>query len=259
MAERRRVGSEPALIPVADARAARAACEEVYANRPRWVTRRLNGKPPMHTLGRAAYLDLDPARPERHADYFADAGEQARWAGPAVRELTAGVRAALAEHLHAPVDVAAGLPAPGFHVFVGAAIPRTDCVARASDCASSHFDLQYRRIDWERRYAEVDLSETISFTLPLRLPAAGGGLTVWEALTLERMRDALAAGRFADLASAAHAVPGEDVRYAVGTLVVHGGHVLHQIAGVPRASVLDERITLQGHGVFADGAWRVYW
>jgi hypothetical protein len=73
------------------------------------------------------------------------------------------------------------------------------------------------------------------------------------------MRVDLASGRWADIASAAHATPGARIPYTVGRVVVHSGHLLHQAAGVTKVAVTDERITLQGHGVFADGAWRLYW
>jgi hypothetical protein len=34
---------------------------------------------------------------------------------------------------------------------------------------------------------------------------------------------------------------------------------LCQIAAVDRAYPDDERITLQGHGLYCDGAWTIYW
>ena len=42
-------------------------------------------------------------------------------------------------------------------------------------------------------------------------------------------------------------------------MVVHSGHVLHQIAPISVVGGDDRRITLQGHGMWASGAWRLYW
>jgi len=47
--------------------------------------------------------------------------------------------------------------------------------------------------------------------------------------------------------------------YQPGTLVLHSGHMLHQIAPVPSVEPDDERIALQGHGIFYDGGWKLYW
>ena len=47
--------------------------------------------------------------------------------------------------------------------------------------------------------------------------------------------------------------------YTPGVLMLHSGHTLHQIAAVDQAYPDDERITLQGHGLYCDGAWTIYW
>ncbi|KYF55854.1 hypothetical protein BE08_05030 [Sorangium cellulosum] len=245
-------------IPIADPALCAAACREIYAQRPRWRTRRLFSQPPFYTLGAASYLDLGFAAGSID-DYLGDAGSLWLWAGDAVLAIVERVRAALADRLGEAVEYPAVLPSPGFHLFIGAAIPRNDCSRRPEDCASSHFDMQYRHIPWTRWYTSIDLERTISFTLPLKLPAAGGGLTVWRSLTLERLRADLESRVFPDLSAAAGATPSATIPYTVGALVVHRGHMLHQAAGIARAKVKDERITLQGHGVFADGAWRLYW
>ena len=47
-------------------------------------------------------------------------------------------------------------------------------------------------------------------------------------------------------------------RYEPGSIVIHDGHVLHQIEAWPA----DEgvcRITMQGHGIFLAGKWHIYW
>jgi hypothetical protein len=249
---------EPIEIPIAEPALCVSACREIYAQRTRWRARILNDQPPFYTLGAASYLDLGFTAGSID-DYLSDAGSLWQWAGESVLAVIDRVRARLADQLEQPVEYPPTLPSPGFHIFIGRAIPRVDCGGKREDCGSCHFDLQHEFIPWARWYTNVDVENTISFTLPLNLPAAGGGLIIWESLSLERMRDYIRKDRIGEIESAAHATPGTTLRYAVGRLVLHNGHMFHQMAGVPKISVRDERITLQGHGVLADGVWRLYW
>ena len=47
-------------------------------------------------------------------------------------------------------------------------------------------------------------------------------------------------------------------RYEPGSIVVHDGHVLHQIEAWPAGEGVC-RITMQGHGIFLAGKWHIYW
>jgi hypothetical protein len=42
-------------------------------------------------------------------------------------------------------------------------------------------------------------------------------------------------------------------------MMLHSGHILHQIAPVAETDPEDERITLQGHGLYCAGTWFLYW
>ena len=48
--------------------------------------------------------------------------------------------------------------------------------------------------------------------------------------------------------------------YAVGSGVIHSGHMVHQIANTSFAAG-DARVTIQGHGAYSPsaGAWLIYW
>lgn len=251
-------GFNTSEIAVADPSLCAAACREIYEQRQRWRAHRLNNQPPFYTLGAASYLDLGFASRSLD-DYLGDAGFLWHWAGDAVLTIIGRVRDELTAHLQKDVRFSPVLPAPGFHILIGAAIPKTDCARAVQDCRSSHFDMQYRYIPWERWYASIDRASPVSFTLPLKLPAAGGGLTLWESLSVEQLRADVASNRFPDMVSAANATSSTTIPYRVGSMVVHSGHLLHQMAGIAKRSVTDERITLQGHGIFADGAWCLYW
>jgi hypothetical protein len=246
--------TKPLLLQVAEAANCAAACTEVYAAHARWICRMLNDEPPFYTLGAASYLDLRFATGSIN-EYLSH--PRAVWAstGPAVATLLDDVRGALACVLDAPVEYAPQLPSPGFHIFIGRAIPQVDCTRCSSGCRSCHFDLQHTLIPWERWYSDVDASQTLSFTLPINLPAAGGGLTIWKSLTL----DQFGPSDQIEIPTMAYITASETIRYALGHLVLHDGHVLHQVAAVSPVSVTDERITLQGHGILADDAWRLYW
>jgi hypothetical protein len=109
-------------------------------------------------------------------------------------------------------------------------------------------------IDW-RTIGVPDRRQQISATLPIALPAEGGGLLLWninrmeiEAMTPEARRTHNAANRTA-------------VRhpYTPGHLVAHSGHQLHQIPSAAHPQPDDERITLQAHALPVDGRWIVYW
>lgn len=258
---------EPTIIEIADPALCAAVCREIYAQRQLWRAWRLNGQPTFYTLGAVSYLDLR-FRLRSVDEYLRAAGSLWRWAGEPVRTIFERVRSALEHHLGARVEYPAVLPTPGFHIFIGAAIPKTDCSRNVSDCGSSHFDLQYDEIPWDRWYTHVDFENAISLTLALKLPAAGGGLTFWESITLEGVRAASAKLGFSDIyqgyeklsiPSLANTTPCSTIPYAVGSMVLHNSHVLHQMAGIGKVSVADERITVQGHGVLADGAWRLFW
>lgn len=247
-----------AMLDVVDAAVCLDVCREIYAQRHLWRGWSLNGQPTFYTLGAASYLELGFAhRPTE--EYLGAAGFLWEWAGDVVQTTVEKVRQVLEIHLGARVEYPAGLPAPGFHIFIGAAIPKTDCTRERAGCGSSHFDMQYQHIPWNRWYTHIDSENTVSFTMALKLPAAGAGLLVWESLTVERMREQSTNLQTSDIPSAANVTPCLMIPYRMGSMVVHNGHVLHQIAGVQQASVKDERITLQGHGIFADGAWRLYW
>jgi len=258
---------QPTIIKIADPALCEDACRAIYAQRPRWRGWRLNGQPTFYTLGGVSYLDLR-FRLKSVDEYLNSAGSLWQWAGDATLSIFERVRCALETCLGAPVEYPAVLPPPGFHIFIGAAIPKTDCSRNVLDCGASHFDLQYDEIPWDRWYADVDFSRAISLTLALKLPAEGGGLTYWDSITLESVRASSERRGFADIyegydvlnvPALANVTPSSTIPYAVGSMVVHDSHVLHQIAGIAKTRATDERITVQGHGVFADGAWRLFW
>jgi hypothetical protein len=227
------------LLSAAEVAAVRGG---VYGERPSWVHR----GPAFHTLGTPSYLDLAPGAPP--AEYH----RLAALHRPLLRRrfgwLYDRLAAALTDRLDAPVRYTETFALPGFHLWLAGAVflrPR----------APVHFDLQYQFFTWPNG---VDPDRVLSFTLPIRLPAAGGGLNTWEAGYSE-FRDALRRGWVDCAGDLRRFHPLRYVPYTPGELVAHSGHLLHQVA--PSSSVRDddERLTLQGHGIWHGDHWLLYW
>jgi hypothetical protein len=156
------------------------------------------------------------------------------------------VLAALAKLLGRKVVLAPGLAVPGFHIFL--AHP-----AFLQPVASVHLDLQYLQHPW-KDLGPPDFDHPVSFTLPVSLPAGGGGLRVWrQGVGDARRLDA------AEMQALLNRQDPEHVPYAAGSLVIHDGHLVHQIAPAVCLAADDERITLQGHALRCDDVWYAYW
>lgn len=210
--------------------------------------------PGLHTLGCAAYMDApDPGLIQR-LDLKVDAQDDYVLRSERLNTMLSqhfswiydALRAGLSKALGEPVDFCRGRALPGFHIFASHPVYET----RSEPSHHVHVDRPYRGLDWSA-FGEIDFSRTISFTLPLQLPSTGTGLRVWdvefgpESMTVEETRNALSRS-----ASALHT-------YVPGRLIVHSGHAPHRIE--PWGYVEGERrITMQGHGLFFDGGWKIY-
>ncbi len=235
----RRVSSLSTLgeIDVLSAGECQEVADAVLGDREAWTPRSPSGL--FFTLGVNAYMDLAHAA-DAHASYFGPA----RGANLLLKQRFAGVHAKLAQALEQelglPTKYADDLAMPGFHIWVGLGIPRRPG-------ASIHFDLQYQRLLTRPQYAHA--SGTVSFTLPVRLPAAGSSLRVWPCTYPDDV-SRMAAFQQTDP---------EIVPYHLGRAIVHNGHVLHQIGATPSVQPGDFRITLQGHGLVVDEVLVLYW
>jgi hypothetical protein len=222
----------------------------VNALAPHWIERKPGA---LHTLGTAAYLDVPDAKTSEHfampidpALYYRRTAEL----NPLLREHFGRVHERLADslaaHLGAPCRYTTRCALPGFHIFSAA----PEWSAQAAHVP--HFDRQFAGLDW-RASGEIDFHRSISFTLAVKLPVEGGGLKTWEvdyyalmAMPIEQRKDFI------------RAQPRTLHTYRVGGWVCHSGNALHQIAPW-QCHPGDQRITLQGHGLFYDGAWNLYW
>lgn len=214
----------------------------VHAERAHWRAR--HGQHPFFTLGTASYLD---AREGRFTDYLAMAAESNPVVARRFGWLLERLRLAIETHVGGQAAFHPSLALPGFHIFLfHAAFRQTG--------AAVHYDLQYELIDWSP-IGSPDVGAQLSMTLTIALPAAGGGLLVWN-INRRALDGMTPAERVAH--SRANRVARREP-YTVGHVAVHSGHELHQIGPAPDLRPGDERITLQAHAVPVDGRWIIYW
>jgi len=233
-------------IPLLDVTDCERVASAVSNLRDHWIPRT---RPPtsFFTLGVASYMDLSsPAEQGLTRNYYEEAPifnalilDRFGW-------LLKLIQDALNDTLGLTTCFCPRLAVPGFHIFEHLAIPTTDL-------ASIHSDLQYQLIQWGDCATLLDFRNPVSFTLPIKLPAGGGGINEWD-LTYEEMTLA-----HLDLATSLRSRRKSFQPYSIGSLALHSGHYLHQIAGVADVQPGDQRITLQGHGLRRGTDIILYW
>ncbi|MGH1394633.1 MAG: ATP-grasp domain-containing protein [Trichormus sp.] len=227
-------------------------CNEIYETiqtlKEHWITR---GQEPasFFTLGTASYLDFLNL-PEFAGDYYTRAKQYNYLLQQHFGWLYELVKTSLEKQLQAPVNYHPDFALPGFHIWEIPAI-------FTKSTASVHFDLQYQNLNWQEQ-ENIDFQRTISFTLPIKLPHLGGGLNVWD-LTYDEYINGRDPNYLGDVEVMKRFRNKTVHPYNVGKIVIHGGHSLHQIAAIAQLYPGDERITLQGHGIYHNGQWLLYW
>lgn len=228
---------ELTVLTEAECQAVRAT---VYDLQSAWLRR--NPMVPFFTLGAASYLDA-ASHPE---NYYATA----KHSNPVLQEqfswLYERVALVLSQQLQAPVNYQHAFALPGFHVYLSSKVFE-------QPIASIHCDLQYQLLDW-RFASNPDLTQPLSFTLAISLPRHGGGLNVWDL----HYHDIIDVNRETML-QRVRSQPQQFHPYQVGTLILHSGHTIHQAAPARDVQPDDDRITLQGHCLFSQGQWHLYW
>jgi hypothetical protein len=239
--------------PVLEPEACAAVAEGLLDLEPFWLPRQ--PRLPFYTLGATHYYDItgNRGRPyERLVDQY----------NPLLLgcfgALYGSLRSCLGERLGARVTFAEGAALPGFHIF--AADP-VFAPSEAHDVTEAQY---YARrgldghpgnpIHTDGAHEALGFKgETLSFTLPIQLPAGGAGLRIWPLKECDR-------GGLDErgLQALLAATPHRDHTYAPGELLVHCGDWYHQARGMPVRQG-DYRITLQGHGVRRGGVWHLFW
>ena len=231
-------------LPLLSAQEAAFWTSEVLQERQAWTRR---GSGCFFSLGAAAYMDV--LSPDQYAQYLRKARTSNRVLAGRFRPLLVAVAKCLKQVL-CPTPVGFGEPwgLPGFHIWETSAIP-------SKNGASRHYDLQFRSLD-HSHYQEVDTERPWTFTMLLRLPAAGALLHVWDLPRGDtRLRPSI---DFEARDRRLQTTERYDHHYVAGEVLFHDGLLLHQIGAVPVVPG-DLRVALQGHALLCDGVWRLYW
>ena len=212
--------------------------DSIYDLQSQWIRRDLYR--PFYTLAVASYMDAVGSS----THYM----QRAQYTNPVLREhfgwLYERIACELEKYLNGPVVYEERFALPGFHIFQYSDSAR-------NERASLHFDLQYQQLPWE---FPLDAIYPISFTLSISIPLTGAGLWTWNVDYSE------ISGK---PRSEFHRLLGSREKtyqsYVNGSIVVHSGHTLHEIAAMPQMHETEERITFQGHGLLHSGVWHLYW
>jgi hypothetical protein len=216
------------------------ACSILHSLKESWIHR--HGFAPFYTLGSASYLD---ARGENH-NYYNQAKVNNLILNESLEWFYRKLVNSLELYLQAPVNITKTLAIPGFHIYLGFKLFELST-------SSIHCDLQYNLVNWEKP-EQTDFENPISFTLPISLPQKGGGLNLWD-ITYQ---DTLRAGK-QELKELAKTKRKTFYPYQIGQMIVHSGLTVHQAAIGKDLKPGEDRITLQGHGLFSQGSWQLYW
>lgn len=238
-------------------------CAAVYAAlkdlRPHWIRR--HATVPFYTLGAANYYDIanNPELP-----YY----DIARRLNPVLLErldwLYSRLAEALSEAFGVPARYGGRRAVPGFNIlFSHPALenPQTLMVGewfekrydRTAFSVPIHCDTPHFVVDWSDA-REIDMDRPLSFTVPIAMPQSGAALRVWD-LWLDEAYGKSEAELHEQLQTRRLTVHD----YELGHCALHTGLRCHTIAAVRDVQPEDARITLQGHGLLADGAIQLYW
>lgn len=154
---------------------------------------------------------------------------------------------------------------PGFHIMRGGGaeskLIQTNFPDEYINMRHKDHIYNYHLDILNEKYSKVDTSDNLSFTLSLKLPKAGSGLSIWSdgalknlesnsKFELEIKKNGFYKNR--DI------VEPEIITYKPGSMFLFSGNLYHQVTPIYKCYPDDMRITLQGHAVLCDNVWRWY-
>ena len=255
-ADSRPLAVEDGMLPVCSRDDCARIQEQLLDLQAFWIPR--HPRFPFHTLGATNYYDLAASltRP-----YFRLAQQYNALLLECFGGLFEQLRLALEEHLNGSVAwLADSRPAalPGFHLFLGherfAEGEQTDVTHAQWFARRDGEDFPGNPVHADTAHLALGLEgPTLSFTLPIALPRSGAGMRVWPVRRAQAqgLADTALLGQLSNLAFV-------DMSYTPGRLWLHGGDAYHKALGLPRHEE-DVRFTLQGHGVWHDDRWQLFW
>lgn len=215
----------------------------VYSLKESWIHR--HAFAPYYTLGAASYLD---AKKNSH-NYYDLAELNNLILIKSLDWFYQKLVKTLEIYLQAPVKLTNAKALPGFHIYLGFKLFELSV-------APVHYDLQYNLLDWNE-IEQIDFNNPVSFTLPIALPKKGSGLNLWD-ITLTG-RDALQTNENKQELGKQIIKKKTFHPYRLGEMIIHSGLTAHQAIIGDDLKEGEDRITLQGHALFSQGSWQLYW
>lgn len=219
--------------------------ESVYALKDHWLHygKGVFEDVPFYVLGTANYQEVEDGDITGYTKMYQEKN-------PVLKEnfswLYDRTKIFLEDIYKAPFDFYDNCGLPGFNIYLD-----DDFFEIAF--ATRHVDRQYLDIDWKGK--EIDESKTLSFTCYLKLPANGGGMNVWNV-------------KYDDVKDIEDPEERENVfdtrgyefkEFKEGEIALHDGLGFHQVAPYDDFVDGDNRISYQGHAVWADDRYWIHW
>jgi hypothetical protein len=204
-----------------------------------WIHRHFSA--PFYTLGAASYLDANRDNNNYYGLaelYNSILKEHFSW-------LYKKLAKSLAQYLQAPVLLTSMAAIPGFHIYLPFKLFEFSVT-------SIHFDLQYKLVNW-KSLEQTSFENPLSFTLPISLPR-GGGLNLWDITYQDWLKIPKQ-----ELKELLKSKPKSFYTYQLGKMVVHSGLTIHQAVIGQNMQPNEQRFTLQGHALYSQGNWQLYW
>jgi hypothetical protein len=233
--------------------------EEIKSLREIWTCRNRyydgtvisSSVPEFYTLGTAAYLDGPSAHLNNSNDMM-----YAHFS-----KILHKLINILERELKVKVFIDPKYSYPGFHIFVG----NEELPYGAEYGGGLHIDIPHLTSKFP---FEFDETRPLSITLALEMPKLGGGLNYWSNIEdlASYYKDATGLPippgfLYSDMPSKfVHLMNSRRkyVKYTEGTLYIHNGQTLHQLANEVPTSHDDLRVTLQAHGVYREKGLMIY-
>jgi hypothetical protein len=219
-------------------------CDEIHMQlfscREQWIPR--HHITPFFTFGATSYLDKsgDNNSYNEYRDKY-NSTLKHKFKG-----LYKNLLSALGTHLKQSVRFHPKYAYPGFHIYEAHPLFKFSL-------GNIHCDLQYQNLNWDI-FDSVDFENPISFTLVILLPHGGGGMRIWD-LNYSDLQHKTKS----ELKKIFNENTYQKIEYKTGWLYTHSGHYAHQISPMKNFKHGDTRITLQGHGLWCDNSWVIYW
>ena len=219
----------------------------------------IHRRPGLHTFGAASYLDIKNTKTAKYYQYEAGTLTSylalAREHNPSLISLFSGIYSYIEYFFSLRFNIKCYVhrlaAVPGFHLYDN----HLDFVKQNNHIP--HFDCQYEGILPLFSCGMTSSSligKTISFTIPISLPSCQGGMRVWDF----HYKDIASNDKSDKMTKLATMTP-KNIKYKVGNIVYHSGHILHQILAWSALPGDAMRITLQGHGLLFEETLYLYW